>query len=96
MLLIYPPVTKACEPPGGIPILSAVLKAHGIKCKTIDMNLEGQNYLLDLYFKKYPKKENYRNLIRSHLGYKNVDKYIKVVKELERGLKYSSDCDNQI
>jgi hypothetical protein len=46
MLLIFPPVAKACEPPAGIAMLSAALAAHEIPCTVLDANLEGQLFLL--------------------------------------------------
>lgn len=47
MLLIFPPLAKACEPPAGIALLAAHLKAHGLPCRVLDANLEGQLWLLD-------------------------------------------------
>lgn len=47
MLLIFPPLAKACEPPPGIAALAASLKAHGVWCRLLDANLEGQLWLLD-------------------------------------------------
>lgn len=91
MLLLYPPLTKACEPPGGLPILGGVLKSHNIPYKIIDMNCEGQNYLLDSYFKDYPKKAYYRELLTSHKGYLKKDTYIKAIKELSKGLNYNKN-----
>jgi hypothetical protein len=46
MLLIFPPVAKACEPPAGIAMLSAALTSHGIPCTVLDANLEAQLFLL--------------------------------------------------
>lgn len=92
MLLIYPPITKGCEPPGGLPILGAALKSHNIKYQIIDMNIGAQNYLLDKYYQDNPKKAHYRDLIRDKKGYSNPDRYKKVVNELNRGL--SDNWDN--
>lgn len=89
MLLLYPPLTKACEPPGGLPILGGVLKSHNIPYKIIDMNCEGQNYLLNLYFKSFPKKAYYRELLISPKGYIKKDTYVKAVKELSKGLNFN-------
>ena len=47
MILIHPPVTKPCEPPGGIGRLCGALKEHGIKHTVWDANLEGLISLLD-------------------------------------------------
>ena len=46
MLLIYPPVTRPCEPPAGIARLSAALKASGVKTSVLDANLEGLLHIL--------------------------------------------------
>jgi hypothetical protein len=47
MLLIFPPLAKACEPPAGIARLAAALVAHNIPCQLLDANLEGQLWLLN-------------------------------------------------
>ncbi|HXE96609.1 MAG TPA: radical SAM protein [Dongiaceae bacterium] len=47
MLLIFPPLAKACEPPAGIARLAASLKAQGMPCRLLDANLEGQLWLLE-------------------------------------------------
>jgi radical SAM superfamily enzyme YgiQ (UPF0313 family) len=46
MLLIYPPMAKACEPPAGLPLLAGALRAKGYPCTMLDANLEGQLHLL--------------------------------------------------
>ena len=46
MLLIFPPVAKACEPPAGVAALAGSLLGHGRSCTIWDANLEGQLYLL--------------------------------------------------
>lgn len=46
MLLIHPPVAKACEPPAGIARLAGALRARGLACTLLDANLEGQLFLL--------------------------------------------------
>ncbi|MBN2618486.1 MAG: radical SAM protein [Spirochaetales bacterium] len=96
MLLIYPPLAKACEPPGGLPILGGALKAHNTKYKIVDFNLEGTNYLLNCYFNKFPKKEHYRNQLTSSLGYKNIDTYKKCINELNKGLNYLSNKETTL
>ena len=47
MLLIFPPIAKACEPPAGIARLAGALQANNIPCKLWDANLEGQLWLLE-------------------------------------------------
>jgi hypothetical protein len=46
VLLIHPPVAKACEPPAGIARLAAALRSAGSACRVLDANLEGQLELL--------------------------------------------------
>ncbi|MDT8335524.1 MAG: hypothetical protein RQ753_07490, partial [Desulfurivibrionaceae bacterium] len=46
MLLIYPPLAKACEPPAGLAMLAGALRGHGHPCTMLDANLEGQLHLL--------------------------------------------------
>ncbi len=46
MLLIYPPLAKAGEPPAGIARLAGALRGRQLPCTLLDANLEGQLYLL--------------------------------------------------
>lgn len=46
MLLINPPVCKACEPPAGIAKLAGALRSHGHPCTLLDLNMEGLHSLL--------------------------------------------------
>ena len=47
VVLLSPPVVKACEPLLGIATLKAYLEAHGVPCACIDVNAEVQEWLLD-------------------------------------------------
>ncbi len=47
VLLIHPPAAKAAEPPLGVAVLLAHLRAQGIAADAIDANLEAYRYLLD-------------------------------------------------
>ena len=40
ILLIHPPVSKPCEPPAGLALLSGALTAAGIDCRVADLSLE--------------------------------------------------------
>ncbi len=94
MLLIYPPVAKPCEAPGGIARLYGALTAYGVKCQILDGNLEGLLFLLS-------RSKNVRNiakdrwtgramrnlyehldLLRSRAGYENIDRYKRAVRDL--------------
>ncbi|MHB8829238.1 MAG: B12-binding domain-containing radical SAM protein, partial [Syntrophales bacterium] len=47
ILLVYPPLAKACEPPGGPARLAGALRRGGIFCRVWDANAEGQLALLE-------------------------------------------------
>jgi radical SAM superfamily enzyme YgiQ (UPF0313 family) len=47
ILLVHPPLAKACEPPGGPARLAGALSRSGIYCRLWDANIEGQTALLD-------------------------------------------------
>ena len=92
MLLIFPPVAKACEPPAGIAKLAGALADHGISAKLLDANLEGMLFLLDLAYtasdtwtRRAVKHASYNiNSIRSSLTYRSLDRYSRVVKDLNQ------------
>lgn len=46
VVLIGPPMTRACEPLLGIATLKAFLEARGVSCACIDANAEAQEWLL--------------------------------------------------
>ena len=46
MILIFPPVSKPCEPPASVAQLSGALKACGTAHEVVDANLEGLLWLL--------------------------------------------------
>lgn len=94
MLLIFPPAAKACEPPPGMARLHGALKHHGIKVRSIDMNLEGFYHLYgreveagDLWGKRAVRK---KELNLSHLcsayGYENRDRYKNAVMDISKVL----------
>lgn len=47
ILLIHPPVAKACEAPGGPARLAGALLRYGVVCRIWDANIEGQLALLN-------------------------------------------------
>ena len=92
VLLIFPPVAKPCEPPGGIAMLSCALTAHNVAHFLLDANLEG---MLDLLKKPFTPADTwtrraYRNLsrnlssLRSRETYKNIDIYKRAVLDINR------------
>ncbi|NTV50762.1 MAG: radical SAM protein [Geobacteraceae bacterium] len=98
MLLIFPPLAKACEPPAGIARLGASLKAHGVSCRILDANLEGQLWLLkqplgttDTWSRR-AFKGRIQNLaaLRDIKIYQNPDRYKRAVSDLNRVLALSA------
>lgn len=98
MLLIFPPVAKASEPPAGIARLAASLNIHGIPCRLLDANLEGQLWLLEepqMAFDTWSRrafKGRSANLeaIKEASTYHKSDRYRRVVSDLNRLLAVSS------
>jgi hypothetical protein len=92
MILIHPPVTKACEPPAGITKLAGFLYANNVECLLLDLNLEGILYLLgtrvmqtDTWTKRAVRNRS-RNLnaLRDWQLYQNHDRYKRAVMDLNR------------
>ncbi|MEL6181232.1 MAG: hypothetical protein AAFS10_19905 [Myxococcota bacterium] len=48
VVLISPPIARACEPLLGIATLKAFLNQHGVACDCIDANAEAQDWLLQV------------------------------------------------
>ncbi len=94
MLLIFPPLAKACEPPAGIARLAASLTSHGIPCRQLDANLEGQLWLLERpltatdTWSRRALKGRSANLaaLREPASYRNRDRYARVISDLGRAL----------
>lgn len=98
MLLIFPPLAKACEPPAGIARLAASLKAHGVPCRLLDANLEGQLWLLEQplaatdTWSRRAFKGRARNLaaLRDINTYRSPDRYRRAISDLNRILAISA------
>ncbi len=97
MLLIFPPVAKACEPPAGMAYIAAFLRAHGIRCQLLDANLEAQLHLLqqphsatDTWSRRAEKNqaENIASL-RTLSTYGSYDRYSRAASDLNRLLYVS-------
>jgi len=97
MILIYPPVVKPCEPPAGIARLAGALNRHGIPCVLLDMNIEGQLYLMR---QPQASADNWtRRAIRNLSGniaalkdirtYQSPDRYARAVRDVQRVLAVS-------
>jgi len=46
MILVHPPVAKACEPPAGVARLLGALHSSGASCKILDANVESLLHIL--------------------------------------------------
>jgi hypothetical protein len=98
MLLIFPPLAKASEPPAGIARLAASLKAHGVPCHLLDANLEGQLWLLEQpltatdTWSRRASKGRARNLAAVHdiNTYRTPDRYRRAISDLNRILAISA------
>ncbi len=102
MLLIYPPVTKGCEPPPGICRLAGSLKEHGIPYKLWDANLEGQLWLLEQLpaandtwsSRAWRSKDKNLEALRDSQTYLNQGKYKSAVNDLNRLLILAGKSHN--
>jgi hypothetical protein len=80
VLLIFPPVVKACEPPAGIAVLSGALAAHNVDHTLLDANLEG---MLSLLAKPVVPADTWtrrasRNLSKNVSSLKNLNTYTNI------------------
>ena len=92
MILIFPPVVKPCEPPGGLALLSGALKKHNIEHRVYDANIEGLLFLINSDIKGESswtkralshRQENIANL-KTYSLYKNLDRYKQKVFDINR------------
>ncbi len=90
ILLIYPPLVKACEPPIGIARLAAAVNQLGVACETYDANLESQVALLHSavdasnprLLQAVRTRKHHLFLLRDQQGYENFDRYKLAVNRL--------------
>jgi hypothetical protein len=97
VLLIHPLAAKPSEPPPGIAALAGCLRRHGIDCAQLDANLEGLVYLLEQAetpevgdtWSRRALKHRVGNLaaLRNPDLYRNVDRYQRAVRDLNRALE---------
>ncbi len=98
MLLVFPPLAKACEPPAGITRLAAYLKGHGVPCRLLDANLEGQIWLMeqpldvsDTWSRRaFKGRDAHSAALRSIATYRSPDRYRRAVSDLNRLLAVSA------
>ena len=92
MLLIFPPIAKACEPPAGIARLAGALQANNVPCRLWDANLEGQLWLLeqppladDTWTRRaWRSRHKHLQSLREAAVYTNPDRYATAVNDLNR------------
>lgn len=97
MLLIFPPLAKACEPPAGIARLAAALQRRAIPCRMLDANLEAQLWLLDQpsaandTWSRRAFKGRAGNLaaLRDITTYQRPDHYRRAVSDINRVISSS-------
>lgn len=95
MLLIFPPVAKACEPPAGIARLAGALLGNDIPCTLLDANIEGLLFLLATAIEPGDTwgRRACRNLqanlasLRNPEIYLNMDRYRRAVADVNRVLE---------
>ena len=98
MLLIFPPIAKACEPPPGIARLAAFLKVHGQSCRLLDANLEGQLWLLkqplaatDTWSRRaFKGRDRNVSALRDITAYQTPDRYRSAISDLNHVLRIHS------
>ena len=98
MLLIFPPLAKACEPPAGVARLAGALKAHGLPCRLLDANLEGQLWLLaqpptvaDTWTRRaFKGVEHNLAALRDMRTYRSPDRFQRAVSDLNHLLNVSA------
>jgi hypothetical protein len=95
MLLIHPPLAKACEPPAALAHLAAALRSAGHSCRVCDLNLEGLLFLLasapaagDTWSRRAARNlaANLRDL-RSIELYRQPARYQRAVRDCNRILE---------
>lgn len=101
MLLILPPIAKACEPPAGIARLAGALQANGIPCRLWDANLEGQLWLLDQQptaddtwtNRAWRSRQQHLAALRNPAVYASAGRYSSAVNDLNRLLTMAGRAD---
>lgn len=97
ILLLHPPQAKPAEPPAGIPLLAAALRAHGCICTVCDLNIEGLHHLLatavegqDTWSRRaYRNRQNHLQSLQSASTYANQGRYTRAVADLNRIIENS-------
>ncbi|MBM4313792.1 MAG: radical SAM protein [Deltaproteobacteria bacterium] len=103
LLLLHPPVAKACEAPGGLVRLAGALRRRGILCRLWDANLEGQLALLasaertcreseDTWTRRAARRlQEHCDSLRSWEVYANPDRYRRAAASVNRLLAAAAE-----
>ena len=103
VLLVHPPVAKACEAPGGLARLAGAVRRRGVVCRVWDANAEGQLALLGFAGRACRKAEDTwtrraagrmeENLssLRSWELYANPDRYRRALASVNRLLAVAAE-----
>ena len=96
MLLIHPPVAKACEPPAGIAYLAGALKAHDLSTTVFDADIESLLHLIhqppvsidweqDTWTKRaFRNRSTHLMAIKNPSAYASLPRYKRAVRDLDR------------
>jgi len=100
LLLIYPPLVKACEPPVGIARLTACVRHQGVHCDVWDANWQGQMALLQCSTQtgqELPRTRQARSRMQKDLdylrqphGYGSFDRYQLAVHRLNHLMRVAA------
>jgi hypothetical protein len=101
ILLIHPPISKPCEPPGGIAKLCGALKSKGISTHILDGNLEGLLHLLhrpthsdDTWTRRALRHRDVHLMgLKDPSFYRHFARYERVVRDLNRLVEKAADPD---
>ncbi|MBD3384676.1 radical SAM protein [candidate division KSB1 bacterium] len=94
MLLIYPPISKPCEPPAGIARLAGALQLYKVPYRLIDANINAVRYILH---KTNPKQgEKLFQELQNPAFYKNPDQYRNSVMKINKKLDHYSRPYNAV
>ncbi len=99
MLLIYPPISKPCEPPAGIARLAGVLKANHLPCTIWDANLDCLVTVLQQphawtekrYWEAARQSQKNMQRLKDRVNYPNPDRYTLAVRQLNLNLAKSGE-----
>jgi Radical SAM superfamily len=92
MLLIHPPVVKACEPPAGLAKLAGALSTHQVQHEMVDANLEALLFRLQSPVDALDRwsRRAVRHLpsdlqaLRCGKGFDNLDLFTRTVTDINR------------